>query len=93
MDLRPRPGQVTIRLFEVPDEALTDEARTLLWTSRQPLDTLARTIVRAFDRVEEEHGEAGYLQQWRSPFPHQQLDALRTAWRGAQRKTCDTTIE
>jgi hypothetical protein len=74
-------GQVTIRLLEVPDGTLADEAGTLAWTSRQTIDTLARTIVRAFDRVEEEHGEAGYLEQWRSPFPRQQLDALRTAWR------------
>jgi hypothetical protein len=75
---------VDIRLFEVPDDTLPDTAGTTLWTSRQPTSTLARAVIRAFDQVEEEHGEDGYLERWRSPFPGHELDALRAAWRSTQ---------
>jgi hypothetical protein len=81
--------QVHIRVFALPDETFPDAAGTLAWTSRQPVDTLARATVRAFDQVEQEHGEAGYLEQWRSPFPRQELEALRTAWRAARHSTPD----
>jgi hypothetical protein len=77
-------GQVNIRLFEVPDDTLPDTAGTPLWTSRQPTSTLARAVLRAFDQVEEEHGEDGYFERWRSPFPRRELDALRVAWQSTR---------
>jgi hypothetical protein len=86
-------GQVSIRLLSLPNQFLADEAGTSLWTSRQPIDTLARTVVRAFDQVEEEHGEAGYFEQWRSPFPRQQLEALRSAWRATEHEAHGTAAE
>jgi hypothetical protein len=77
-------GQVDIRLFEVPDATLPDTAGTTLWTSRQPTSALAGAIIRAFDQVEEEHGEDSYFERWRSPFPHLELNALRAAWQSTQ---------
>lgn len=63
-----------------------------IWTSRQPIDTLTRTVIRAFDQVENEHGEDGYLEHWRSPFPRHELEALRTAWHSTQQAR-DATSE
>jgi hypothetical protein len=75
-----------IRLLLVPDGKLPDGAGTIVWTSRQPVDTVARAVVRAFDAVATEHGENGYEAQWGRPFPRFELEALRRAWRGAQRQ-------
>lgn len=77
-------GHVDIRLLEVPSDTLPDTSGTIIWTSLQPIDTLARTVIRAFDKVEQEHGEDGYHEHWRRPFPRQELEALRTAWRSTR---------
>lgn len=45
------------------------------------VDRLARTVVRCFDQVLDEHGERGYEDLWRRPFPGTELRALRSAWR------------
>jgi hypothetical protein len=70
-----------IRLLLVADHKLPDEAGTIIWRSRQPVDVLARVVVRAFDAVATTHGEVGYEARWGRPFPRFELDALRTAWR------------
>jgi hypothetical protein len=66
---------VTIRLVEVP-------GNTVLWRSRQPVKTLARTVVRAFDTVAHTLGEPDYETRWRRPFPRHELEALRRALKG-----------
>jgi len=76
---------VDIRLLEVPSTKLSDEVGATAWASQQPIDALARAVVRAFDAVAEEHGEGGYRATWGRPFPHIELAALRTAWRGTGR--------
>jgi hypothetical protein len=80
-------GEVTIRLLRVPDHALPAEAGETIWDSRQPVDTLARVVVRAFDAVATAHGEAGYEAAWGRPFPRFELNALRSAWRTARSGT------
>lgn len=84
-------GQVTIRLLWAREETRPDETSTLIWISQQPVDTLARATIRAFDQLKTEHGDHDYLQQWRSPFPHQELEALRAARRTTLHKTTNTT--
>jgi hypothetical protein len=76
-----RGTDVDIRLLEVPSRRLPDDAGTVVWTSRQTIDTLARSVLRAFDAVKAEHGENGYETTWGRPFPTNELNALRTAWR------------
>jgi hypothetical protein len=72
---------VAIRLVEAPDSRTPENTGTVIWSSRQPITTLARTLVRAFDTVATEHGEAGYQTLWGRPFPRHELEALRAAWR------------
>jgi len=72
---------VAIRLVEAPDSSTPENTGTVIWSSRQPITTLARTIVRAFDAVATEHGDAGYQTLWGRPFPRHELEALRAAWR------------
>jgi hypothetical protein len=76
--------EVDVRLLHIRTRDLPDEAGTTVWTTRQPLTVLARAVIRAFDAVDEEQGEAGYLAAWQRPFPRAELAALRTAWRGAR---------
>ncbi|MEV0455552.1 hypothetical protein [Catellatospora methionotrophica] len=76
--------EVDICLVRVRTRDLPDEAGATAWTSRQPLSVLARAVIRAFDAVEAEHGEAGYRTAWGRPFPRAELTALRSAWRGAR---------
>jgi hypothetical protein len=80
-------GEVSIRLLHVPDHPLPDEAGETIWSSRQPVDTLARVVVRAFDAVATAYGEAGYKTAWGRAFPRFELDALRSAWRTARSGT------
>ncbi|MEU8002270.1 hypothetical protein AB0B66_14000 [Catellatospora sp. NPDC049111] len=79
-------SEVDIRLSHVRTRDLPDEAGTTVWTSRQPLTVLARAVIRAFDAVDAEHGEAGYLSAWGRPFPRTELSALRSAWHGIRRQ-------
>ncbi|MGQ0464148.1 MAG: hypothetical protein ACT4QG_02390 [Sporichthyaceae bacterium] len=51
------------------------------WSGSVTVDRLARTVVRCFDFVLEEHGEHGYEDLWRRPFPTLELRELRSAWR------------
>jgi hypothetical protein len=84
--------EVDICLLELPYDTDPDASGTVIWASRQPIDTLARTVIRAFDHVEFDHSEDGYLEHWRSPFPRHELEALRTAWHSTQQAR-DTTPE
>ena len=72
---------VAIRLVEAADSKTPENAGNLIWSSRQPTATLARTVIRAFDTVHADLGEAGYQTQWGRPFPRHELEALRAAWR------------
>jgi hypothetical protein len=38
---------------------LPDDAGTMIWRSLQPVDVLARVVVRAFNAVATTHGEVG----------------------------------
>ncbi|WP_328649103.1 hypothetical protein OHS58_18020 [Amycolatopsis sp. NBC_00348] len=38
-------------------------------------------MLRAFDTVADDLGEAGYQTRWGRPFPRHELEGLRTAWR------------
>jgi hypothetical protein len=76
-----RGTDVDIRLLQVVSGRLPDDAGTIVWTSRQTIDTLARAVLRAFDSVVAEHGEDGYETTWGRPFPSIEVNALRTAWR------------
>lgn len=70
-------GQVSVRLLELSGGGEPDRAGTELWSTRQPVDGLARAVVRCFDAVAGEHGEDGYLKTWGAPFPRTELEALR----------------
>lgn len=77
-----RAGEhVDIRLLEITVRSLPDEVGVVIWASEQTVHTLARTVVRAFDQVTFDHGEEGYHVKWRRPFPHRELEVLRSAWR------------
>jgi hypothetical protein len=81
--LHRRENTVEIRLVEAADWKAPEHAGNLLWRSEQPTTTLARTVLRAFDTLVDDLGEAGYQAQWGRPFPRHELEALRTAWRRA----------
>ena len=51
-----------------------------LWSTRRPLGTLARAVVRCFDSVAH-RGEDEYEREWRRTFPRHELEGLRAAWR------------
>jgi hypothetical protein len=74
-------AHVDIRLLVLSRRELPDESGDVIWTSRQPIQVLARAVIRAFDAVLTEHGEDGYQANWGRPFPTLELNALRTAWR------------
>ncbi|MEU7279130.1 hypothetical protein AB0A69_10180 [Streptomyces sp. NPDC045431] len=73
---------VDIWVVAADDHQAPAESGGVLWSSRQSLDTLSRTVIRAFDRVAYDWGEDGYQLEWRRPFPRNELEGLRTAWRG-----------
>ena len=68
---------VVIRLYEHPDDRRPGSE---IWSTRQPLGTLARATVRCFDTLAH-HGVDNYEREWRRPFPRFELEGLRTAWR------------
>lgn len=72
---------VDIRLVEAADSRTPEHAGNLIWHSRQPITTLAWTVIRAFDAVAADLGEVDYQTQWGRPFPRHELEALRAAWR------------
>jgi hypothetical protein len=51
------------------------------WTTRQDVGDLARAVIRAFDHVAWTIGPDADAERWGRPFPHRELEALRTAWR------------
>jgi hypothetical protein len=73
--------QVDIRLLHLDSHAAAEDAGATVWHSQQPVGTLARAVVRAFDAVLATHGETGYETTWGRPFPRVELQALRAARR------------
>ncbi|MFG1872576.1 hypothetical protein [Micromonospora arborensis] len=82
--LQRRGPEVEIRLLEATSDRVLDHASRLIWSSSQPVDTLARVVVRAFDAVASRHGEDGYEATWGRPFPRTEVNALRAAWHGSR---------
>ncbi|WP_370949666.1 hypothetical protein AB5J62_19460 [Amycolatopsis sp. cg5] len=74
-------SDVWIRLIELPDGRLQDNAGSEIWSSWQTVDTLARAVIRCFDEVARKYGESGYRGRWNEHFPRSELEALRAAWR------------
>ncbi|MEU4611587.1 hypothetical protein [Streptomyces umbrinus] len=72
---------VDIRLVLADDDRAPDSSGTVLWSGRHTIEALARSAVRAFDRITHELGEETYEAQWGRPFPRTELEALRTAMR------------
>ncbi|GAP47143.1 hypothetical protein [Streptomyces azureus] len=83
-----RDGSVVdVRLVLADDAQAQDRSGAVLWAGRHTIKALARSAVRAFDRVDHEQGEEAYEAQWGRPFPRTELEALRTAMRSHQRAT------
>lgn len=76
-------AEVDIRLVLADDDRAPapDSSGTILWSGRHTIAALARSAVRAFDRIAHELGEETYEAQWGRPFPRTELGALRTAMR------------
>ncbi|MFG3493933.1 hypothetical protein [Streptomyces sp. NPDC047928] len=72
---------VDVRLVRADDGLAPDSSGTVLWSGRHAIAALARSAVRAFDRIDHELGEEAYEAQWGRPFPRTELEALRTAMR------------
>jgi len=86
-----REGQsVSIRLVEALNGGASDEAGRTIWCGRHAADVLCRTIVRAFDAVLNNLGDAEYEAQWRRPFPHSEVEAVRAAYRSRKLKASTT---
>ena len=73
--------EVDIRLIRADDDRMPDSSGALLWSGRHTVTALARSAVRAFDRIVHELGEESYEDQWGRPFPRTELEALRIAMR------------
>lgn len=73
--------KVSIRLVRADDGRMPDTSGTLLWSGLHTVTALARSTVRAFDRIVHELGEESYEDQWGRPFPRAELEALRIAMR------------
>jgi hypothetical protein len=80
---RRRGADVDIRLLEVADSTLPDNAGTTIWASRQSVDALTRVVVRSFDQFKADHGDDNFEVRWGRPFPQSEVDTLRTARRHA----------
>ncbi|SOD70165.1 hypothetical protein SAMN06272781_2613 [Streptomyces sp. 1222.2] len=81
-----RDGSVVdVRLVLADDTEAPDSSGVVLWSGRHTVTALARSTVRAFDRIDYEQGEKAYESQWGRPFPRTELEALRTAMRSHQR--------
>jgi hypothetical protein len=73
--------QVDVRVLRLADGDLHDGAGTDVFTTSQPVDVLVRAVVRCFDEVFSAYGESVYESSWKSPFPREELERLRSAWR------------
>lgn len=80
-----RGEQVEIRLLELRDVSQPDGSGAEIWSSQQPIDTVARVVLRCFDDVARKHSESDYQAKWHRPFPRAELEALRTACRSRKR--------
>lgn len=78
---------VNARLVLADDAQAPDISGVVLWSGRHTVTALARSAVRAFDRIDHEQGVEAYESQWGRPFPRTELEALRTAMRSHQRAT------
>ncbi|CAM5707723.1 hypothetical protein [Streptomyces coeruleorubidus] len=78
---------VDIRLVLADGVQAPDSTGAVVWSGRHTITALARSAVRAFDRIDHEQGEEAYESQWGRPFPRTELEALRTALRSHQRVT------
>ncbi|WP_161354067.1 hypothetical protein [Streptomyces sp. SID3343] len=81
--LSPDGGEVDIRIVEYADTSLRNRPGAVLWESRQPIEALARCVLRGFDRVYADLGDDGWFANWKRPFPQAESAALRVAWRKA----------
>ncbi|MEU2111886.1 hypothetical protein [Streptomyces sp. NPDC019507] len=79
-------AEVDIRLVVADDAGASASSGIVLWSGRHTITALARSAVRAFDRITHELGEETYAAQWGRPFPRNELEALRTAMRGARQE-------
>ncbi|MFF7868886.1 hypothetical protein ACFZCT_20835 [Streptomyces qaidamensis] len=80
-------SDVDARLVRADDAQAPDSAGVVLWSGRHTVTALARSAVRAFDRIDYKQGVEAYESQWGRPFPRTELEALRTAMRSHQRAT------
>ncbi|MDX3851282.1 hypothetical protein [Streptomyces sp. AK02-01A] len=71
---------VWIRIVQLSHGELHDNAGTELWNSWQPVDQLARAVIRCFDKVADTYGESAYRGTWGEHFPRTELEALRRLW-------------
>ncbi|MEV6106892.1 hypothetical protein AB0M28_19555 [Streptomyces sp. NPDC051940] len=76
-----RDAIVAIRVLELSHGRLHDNAGAEVWSSRQPMDRLSRTVIRCFDAVADAHGESACRGAWGARFPRTELEALRGLWR------------
>ncbi|MFD8496784.1 hypothetical protein [Amycolatopsis sp. NPDC059657] len=79
-------NDVWIRLLELSDGRLHDNAGSEIWSSWQTVETVVRAVIRCFDEVARKYGESGYRGRWNEHFPRTELEALRAVWR-ARRHT------
>ncbi|WP_438490284.1 hypothetical protein [Streptomyces sp. S186] len=75
---------VWIRLLQLAHGTDHDNTGTEIWSTQQTVDTVARAVIRCFDKVARQYGESGYRGKWGEHFPRTELEALRTAWREHQ---------
>ncbi|MFD3308936.1 hypothetical protein [Streptomyces sp. NPDC058694] len=78
---------VDVRLVLADDAQAPEGSGAVLWSGRHTVTALARSAVRAFDRLDYGQGEEAYESQWGRPFPRLELEVLRTAMRSYQRAT------
>lgn len=78
-----RGSDVAVRVVELPQRHLPDAAGDLLWAMTQPVEAVARVVVRGFDNLAAEVRDDDYRDQWHAPFPRRELEALRNAWRAS----------
>jgi hypothetical protein len=76
---------VTIRLVETRETGAPDNSGRTIWSGRHAADVLLRAVVRAFDAVLNDLGDAEYEAQWGRPFPHSEVEAVRAAYRRQRR--------
>ncbi len=78
---------VRLRLLELRDGGVHDDAGTELWSGTLGVDRLARAVVRCFDEVATVYGESGYRDTCGRYFPRSELEALRRLWRARRSST------